>query len=511
MPKSKNKCTAKKIAKCAAKKGGSPKICNPKTGRCVLKDGKVGKKILAEKLIEAKKPAKPAKSEKPKKKPKKPAAKKLAGCSKLRKDDCTAEFNDAKAQRRVPRCHWVVGKGCKSGPPPGGVDWEILPEEEDVVIGKVDVVPERRGGDAAMSKKERIKLNKQIEKSLAKYEKIGDELPEITNIFGDFELKMGQVRQIYANPGEAIWVVEPQDYDKVTKLDNTNEMFTSAMGSHDSTNCGLFYCHRPNDNDDSATSGSGMDPWFVASPEFLEALNGVRNRHEARKKAEKKKKPEKKAKKRLERYRRAIRENSGVSTGDFTYKRMLISNFATHKSSQKKKGTVRIELWGPLRNQLTIMLKGLKVKGTNGCIFDAGVGDGLGNNKGRPHPGAYKAPEDIDYSSGGAYLEVSLNDKDRILVGRYSRNIECKQQRRSGGGLTDVDVGSEVDFVFSIEFTVAEWKRLKKFLNDEDQEGDGQEDIENIVDLDTLALHCLQGRIFEDCPGILKKLGKKVK
>jgi len=439
-------------------------------------------------LIKAIKKAKKAKSKSKKKSAKKkPAAKKPAGCSKLRKHDCNAIVRRARENGKVPRCHWVVGKGCKSGPPPGA-----HPEE-----GKVDVVPERRGGDAAVSKRERVKLNKQIEKSLAKYEEIGDELPEITNIFGDFELTMGQVRQIYANPGEAIWVVEPQAYDKVTKLDNTNEMFTSAMGSHDSTNCGLFYCHRPNDNDDSATSGSGMDPWFVASPEFLEALNGVRNRYEARKQAEKKKKPEKKAKKRLERYRR---EKAGFSSGDFTYKRMVISNFATHKSSQKKKGTVRIELWGPLRNRLTIMFDGLEVKGTNGCTFDAGPFGYL------DAPGGLQ-----NMGDGGAYLEVSLNDKDRILVGRYSLDFSCKQQRRSGGGLTDVDVGSEVDFVFSIEFTIAEWKKLKKFLLLEHRKttGDGQEDIENIVDLDTLALHCLQGRTFEDCPGILEKLGKK--
>jgi len=64
-PKSKKKCTAEKIAKCTEE----DKICNPETGRCVKKDGKLGKQILA-----AKKPAKkPAKSEKPGKKPAKPA------------------------------------------------------------------------------------------------------------------------------------------------------------------------------------------------------------------------------------------------------------------------------------------------------------------------------------------------------------------------------------------------------------------------------------------------------
>ena len=47
-----SKCTAEKIAKCAEK----DKICNPKTGRCVRKDGKIGKEILDEK-----KPAKPGK------------------------------------------------------------------------------------------------------------------------------------------------------------------------------------------------------------------------------------------------------------------------------------------------------------------------------------------------------------------------------------------------------------------------------------------------------------------
>jgi len=75
-PKSKKKCTAEKIAKCTEE----DKICNPETGRCVMKDGKIGKKILAaKKLIKAKKPAKkkPAKKsakKKPAKKSKKPDA-----------------------------------------------------------------------------------------------------------------------------------------------------------------------------------------------------------------------------------------------------------------------------------------------------------------------------------------------------------------------------------------------------------------------------------------------------
>ena len=63
-----SKCTAEKIAKCAEK----DKICNPKTGRCVRKDGKIGKEILDEKKP-AKPGKKPAKSEKSKKKPAKPA------------------------------------------------------------------------------------------------------------------------------------------------------------------------------------------------------------------------------------------------------------------------------------------------------------------------------------------------------------------------------------------------------------------------------------------------------
>ncbi len=73
-----SKCTAEKIAYCAVlgKKGKVPRafICNPATGRCVLKDGRIGKKILAaQKLIKAKKPAK----KKPvKKSPKKKPAKK---------------------------------------------------------------------------------------------------------------------------------------------------------------------------------------------------------------------------------------------------------------------------------------------------------------------------------------------------------------------------------------------------------------------------------------------------
>ena len=73
-----SKCTAEKIADCAVlgKKGKVPRafICNPATGRCVLKDGRIGKKILAaQKLIKAKKPAK----KKPvKKSPKKKPAKK---------------------------------------------------------------------------------------------------------------------------------------------------------------------------------------------------------------------------------------------------------------------------------------------------------------------------------------------------------------------------------------------------------------------------------------------------
>jgi len=74
-----SKCTAEKIANCASlgKKGKVPRafICNPATGRCVLKDGRIGKKILAaEKLIKAKKlkkAKKPAKK-KPAKKSKKP-------------------------------------------------------------------------------------------------------------------------------------------------------------------------------------------------------------------------------------------------------------------------------------------------------------------------------------------------------------------------------------------------------------------------------------------------------
>ena len=62
-----SKCTAEKIADCAVlgKKGKVPRafICNPATGRCVLKDGKIGKLIMkAKKSKKAKKGSKPKKT-----------------------------------------------------------------------------------------------------------------------------------------------------------------------------------------------------------------------------------------------------------------------------------------------------------------------------------------------------------------------------------------------------------------------------------------------------------------
>ena len=76
------------MAKCDDKKCPPGKICNPKSGRCVKKDGVIGKKILAEK----------------KKKTSKPAVR----CSRIRKSDC----------KKKAGCHWVVGKGCKKGKKP---------------------------------------------------------------------------------------------------------------------------------------------------------------------------------------------------------------------------------------------------------------------------------------------------------------------------------------------------------------------------------------------------------
>jgi hypothetical protein len=73
------------MAKCNDKKCPSGRICNPKSGRCVKKDGVIGKKILAEK--------------------KKKSSKPVVRCSRIRKYDC----------KKKAGCHWVVGKGCKKG------------------------------------------------------------------------------------------------------------------------------------------------------------------------------------------------------------------------------------------------------------------------------------------------------------------------------------------------------------------------------------------------------------
>jgi hypothetical protein len=60
-----SKCTAEKIAKCTEK----DKICNPATGRCVKKDGKIGKELMKAKKSKSKS-KKPKKSKKSKTKPK---------------------------------------------------------------------------------------------------------------------------------------------------------------------------------------------------------------------------------------------------------------------------------------------------------------------------------------------------------------------------------------------------------------------------------------------------------
>ena len=93
------------------KKCPDGKILNPATNRCVKKDGKIGKKLLAQaaKKSVAKKPApkKPAAKKPAAKKPaaKKPAAKKPA-CSKLKKT------KDPKCED-VEGCEWVIRVGCR--------------------------------------------------------------------------------------------------------------------------------------------------------------------------------------------------------------------------------------------------------------------------------------------------------------------------------------------------------------------------------------------------------------
>jgi hypothetical protein len=73
-----SKCTAEKITKCAE----DNKICNPATGRCVKKDGKIGKELIKAKKSKSKKSKKSKSRSKSKSKKKMTIKEKIEECKK---------------------------------------------------------------------------------------------------------------------------------------------------------------------------------------------------------------------------------------------------------------------------------------------------------------------------------------------------------------------------------------------------------------------------------------------
>ena len=92
---------------------------------------------------------------------------------------------------------------------------------------------------------------------------------DVNKIPENFYLTLSEVREV--KKGKSLYIIEPQDYKKVTLLDKNNVMF---VNDYSNSETGLFYrCGSVNDN--IAVSGSGCDVWLVVRPDLDSVLDEI--------------------------------------------------------------------------------------------------------------------------------------------------------------------------------------------------------------------------------------------
>ena len=197
-------------------------IRNPKTGRCVLRAGKIGRKILGHAKPKAKSAKKPCRPD----------------------------------QIRNPASGRCVKRS-------GAIGRKILGRKPASLASKVNT---------------QLKLKARIERYLdakdeARYDKIWENQPMSTF------LKMKQVCSLYVKKSGRIQVVEPQAYDRVSTLTPKNYMFKfeDYVSTAAEKRCGLFHSGRSG----IAQSGDGGDfgdPWWAVNHSLLRWLKKCNKR-----------------------------------------------------------------------------------------------------------------------------------------------------------------------------------------------------------------------------------------
>ena len=89
----------------------------------------------------------------------------------------------------------------------------------------------------------------------------------VLNVPNSSVLKFKDVQALKAGKRRFLYVIEPQSYERVSKLTAKNYMLAEDLGPATRATCGLFSNNRGN-----AVSGSGDDPWLVPTPALLRYL-----------------------------------------------------------------------------------------------------------------------------------------------------------------------------------------------------------------------------------------------
>lgn len=89
-----------------------------------------------------------------------------------------------------------------------------------------------------------------------------------TNAPKNASLMLKDVQALKAGARRFLYVIEPQSYERVTKLTPDNYMIAEDLGGGWRDTCGLF----ADDGDGRAVSGSGDDLWLVPTPTLLKYL-----------------------------------------------------------------------------------------------------------------------------------------------------------------------------------------------------------------------------------------------
>lgn len=105
-------------------------------------------------------------------------------------------------------------------------------------------------------------INRQLEK--LRTTDVGDWVLDVPN---NAVLKFSDVLALKAGRRRFLYVIEPQLYERVTKLTAKDYMVTDDLDQGARATCGLF-----SNSHGCAVSGSGDDLWLVPTPALLKYL-----------------------------------------------------------------------------------------------------------------------------------------------------------------------------------------------------------------------------------------------